>query len=245
MLESMGLQRVGHGWATEQQEQSFIHNVSTLGCFMETIAIIGHNVGFQGYGGNESGKTVPQCFHLHKALFPSPRTPWHSGTQLTRLSSQTLSPPPRQKLSTCGLCGWVRGLWSVSYLALKSESFCHISVVPGLCCKGQHGPQCQDKTGMTWECVSSAAHTQTHLPCKSDGKIQYPSQNFCQFARGLNRYGYRDGWERRGYGHGGGRLRGPGGDGSLYLEGGGACTNLHVWKNYTHSYRGVHVKPRS
>ena len=31
------------------------------------------------------------------------------------------------------------------------------------------------------------------LPCPSCGKIQHPSQDFCQFARGLNSYGHRDG----------------------------------------------------
>ena len=46
-------------------------------------------------------------------------------------------------------------------------------------------------------CEFCCTHTDT-LPCKSYGKIQYPSQDFCQFARGLNPYGYRDGMGRGG-----------------------------------------------
>ena len=86
----------------------------------------------------------------------------------------------------------------MNYLALKSESFYLISVVPGLCRKDQHGPQCQDKTGVTWDCVSSVAHTQPHSNASRMEKIRYPSQDFCQFARDLNPYGYRDGMGEEG-----------------------------------------------
>ena len=228
----MGLQRVGHDWATEQQ-QFFIHNVSTLGCYMETIAVTGHGVGFQGCEGNDSGKTVP------------------SASTSTRLSSHlhrypgTLGPSSQGLAPRCYPHPLVRSCLHVDFVGERTLECELFSTEVRVILSHQRSSSCVAKTNMALNVkirqvrhgsVWVLLHTHRHTPMQVVWKNTISFPRFLSICKGFKSL-WLQGWDgKRGCGHGGGPSRDPGGDGTWYLDGGGACTNLHVWKNYTHTH---------